>query len=152
MIPKYFLAALLVVPLLAACESYSPSKQDVGMAAGAVLGGVLGDQIGQGSGQTVATVGGAALGAFLGSSVGARMDRSDQLETAQALETSGNGRAMSWRNPDSGQYYSVMPTRTYEVASGRCREFTTVTEFDDGRRKLVNGTACRQPDGSWRAL
>ena len=103
MMRKYLTAALLVLPLLAACESYSPSKQDVGMAAGAVVGGVLGHQIGHGSGQTVATIGGAALGAFLGSHVGARMDRSDQLETAQALETSKNGQAKSWRNPDSGQ-------------------------------------------------
>jgi outer membrane lipoprotein SlyB len=77
MMRKYLTAALLVLPLLAACESYSPSKQDVGMAAGAVVGGVLGHQVGNGTGQTVATIGGAALGAFLGSRVGARMDRSD---------------------------------------------------------------------------
>ena len=82
MMRKNLTAALLVLPLLAACESYSPSKQDVGMAAGAVVGGVLGHQIGHGSGQTVATVGGAALGAFFGSRVGRKMDRSDQLEKA----------------------------------------------------------------------
>ena len=151
MMRKYLTPALLVLPLLAACESNSPPKQDVGMAGGVVVGGVLGHQIGHGSGQTVATIGGAALGAFLGSRVGARMDRSDQLQAEQALETSKNGQAKSWRNRDSGQYYLVMPTRSYEGAAGRCREFTTVTEFDDGHRRLVSGTACRQPDGSWRA-
>lgn len=151
MVRKYLIAALLVLPLLAACESYSPSKQDIGIAAGAVLGGVIGHQIGHGSGQNVSTIAGAALGAFLGSRVGARMDRNDQLKTAEALETTKNGQAKSWRNPNSGQYYSVMPTRTYEGASGPCRNFTTVTEFDDGHRELVNGTACRQPDGTWRA-
>ncbi len=151
MMRNYLTPALLVLPLLAACEAYSPPMQDVRMAAGAVVGGVLGHQIGHVNGQTVATTGGASLGAFLGSRAGARMDHSDQFKTEQTLETSKNGQTKSWRNPDSGQYYSVMPTRTYEGASGRCREFTTVTQFDDGRRKLVSGTACRQPDGGWRA-
>jgi surface antigen len=127
-----------------------PRKEDIGMAAGAILGGVLGHQIGSGTGRTVATVGGVALGAFLGSRVGARMDRNDQLKTAHALETSRNGEASSWRNPDTGQHYTMMPTRTYEGASGPCREFTTVTEID-GHREVVRGVACRQADGTWKA-
>jgi surface antigen len=121
------------------------------MATGAVLGGVIGHQIGHGNGQTVATLGGMALGAFFGSRVGAHMDRRDQLKTAQALETSGNGLAISWRNPDSGQHYWVMPTRTYEGVSGPCRKFTAVMEFENGRPEIQNGTACKQPDGSWGA-
>jgi surface antigen len=146
---KHFAAALLALPFLGACESYSLSKQDVGMATGAILGGVVGHQIGSGSGQTVATIGGAALGAFLGSRIGGRMDRNDQLKTAQALETLKNGDARTWRNPDTGQRYWVMPTRTHESASGPCREFATVTEID-GHREFVHGTACKQPDGAWK--
>jgi surface antigen len=96
-----------------------------------------------------ATIGGAALGAFLGSKIGATMDRKDQLQTAQALETLKNGQSTSWRNPDTGQRYTVMPTRTYEGASGPCREFSTVAEIN-GHRELVSGTACRQADGTWR--
>ena len=30
-----------------------------------------------------------------------------------------------------------------------CRDFTTVTEID-GSRQQVQGTACRQPDGTWK--
>ena len=119
------------------------------MATGAILGGVVGHQIGGGTGRTVATIGGAAVGAFLGSKIGARMDGNDHLKTAQALETSKNGRATSWRNPDTGQRYTVMPNRTYEGASGPCREFSTVAEIN-GHRELVSGTACRQADGTWR--
>ncbi len=92
---KQLIAALLAMPLLVACESYSPSKQDIGMATGAVLGGVLGHQVGSGGGQTVATIAGAGLGAFLGSRIGAKMDRNDQLKTAEALETSCDGRALA---------------------------------------------------------
>ncbi len=146
---KQLIAALLAMPLLVACESYSPSKQDIGMATGAVLGGVLGHQVGSGGGQTVATIAGAGLGAFLGRRIGAKMDRNDQLKTAEALETSRDGRATSWRNPNTGQRYSVMPTRTYEGAAGPCRDFTTVM-YIEGREEAVHGKACRQPDGTWR--
>jgi surface antigen len=123
--------------------------KDIGMATGAVLGGVLGHQVGRGSGQAAATVGGAALGAFLGSKIGARMDHNDQLKTAQALETLKNGQSSSWRDPDTDQRYTVMPTQTYERASGPCREFSTVAKTN-GHRELVSGTACRQADGTWR--
>ena len=148
MLRKYLIAALLALPLVA-CESYSPSKQDIGMATGAILGAVVGHQIGHGTGRTIATIGGAALGAFLGSKIGATMDRKDQLQTAQALETLKNNQATSWRNPDTSQRYTVMPTRTYEGASGPCRQFSTVAEIN-GHRELVSGTACRQADGTWR--
>ena len=141
---------LIAAVCLPGCESYSPSKQDIGMAAGVVLGGLLGHQIGGGSGRTIATIGGAAVGAFLGSHVGRRMDRADQLRTAEALETSRDGGATTWRNSESGQRYSVTPTRTYEGASGHCRDFTTVTSID-GRDEAVHGTACRQSDGTWKA-
>ena len=145
------IATAAALSIVAACQQFEPTKQDVGMATGAILGGVLGAQIGHGSGRTAATIAGAALGAFLGSAVGKSMDRTDQLATARALETSPTGRPTAWRNPDTGHSYSVTPTRTYETASGPCREFTTNAEIG-GRRETVYGTACRQPDGSWKAL
>jgi surface antigen len=148
---KHLVATLtvLALPFLGACET-PPSKEDIGMATGAVLGGVLGHQVGSGSGRTIATVGGAALGAFLGSRIGRNMDHNDQRKTAEALERSANDRSTTWRNPDTGQVYSVTPTRTYASPSGPCRDFTTVTEID-GREEVVHGTACRQPDGTWKA-
>ncbi|MGB8433170.1 MAG: RT0821/Lpp0805 family surface protein [Burkholderiales bacterium] len=149
MTSKYLIAAFLALPFVGACESYSPSKEDVGMVTGAVLGGVLGHQIGGGTGKTVATIGGAVLGGFLGSQIGRKMDRDDQLKTAQALETSRAGQTTTWRNPDTGQTYSVTPTQTHQSPSGPCRDFKTVTEID-GREEVVHGTACRQPDGTWR--
>ena len=92
---KYLVTALLALLFLGACES-NPSKEDIGMATGAVLGGVLGHQIGSGSGNTIATIGGAALGAFLGSRIGRSMDRDDQRKTAAALESSPDKRATTW--------------------------------------------------------
>lgn len=146
---KHLVATLLALPFLGACET-PPSKENIGMATGAVLGGVLGHQVGSGSGRTIATVGGAALGAFLGNRIGRNMDHNDQRKTAEALERSPNDRSTTWRNPDTGQIYSITPTRTYASSSGPCRDFTTVTEID-GREEVVHGTACRQLDGTWKA-
>ncbi|MEM7299065.1 MAG: RT0821/Lpp0805 family surface protein, partial [Bacteroidota bacterium] len=56
----------------------------------------------------------------------------------------------AWKNPETGVDYTVTPTRTYESDYGRpCREFSTEAVID-GRREVVYGTACREPDGSWR--
>ena len=106
-------------------------------------------QIGHGSGRTIATIGGAALGGFIGSRVGRNMDENDQRKAAQALETSPDAHATSWRNPNTGQRYSVTPTRTYDGSKGPCRDFETTTDID-GRTETVHGTACRQPDGTWK--
>ncbi len=145
------IATTLALALLAACES-QPSKENIGMATGAVLGGVLGHQIGGGSGKTVATVGGAALGAFVGSRVGRNMDHSDQAHTTHALARSADGESTTWRNNETGTRYSVTPTRTYQGDSGgRCRDFTTVAQID-GRDEVLHGTACKQPDGTWKTL
>jgi surface antigen len=145
---SYFITALLALAFLGACES-NPSKEDIGMITGAVLGGVLGHQVGNGSGRTAATIGGAALGAFLGSRIGRSMDREDQRKAAHALEVAPDGRSTAWRNPNTGQIYSVTPTRTYGSASSPCRDFTTTTEIES-REEVVHGMACRQPDGSWK--
>jgi surface antigen len=150
MIRKQLVVPLLMVPMLFACESYTPAREDIGMATGAVLGGVIGHQFGGGHGKTVATIGGAALGAFVGSRVGRTMDRNDQLKTAQALDSSRDGQSTTWRNAGSGQQYAVTPTRTYGSSSDQCRDFTTVTEIE-GRQEVVRGFACKQPDGTWKA-
>jgi len=141
-------AAALAIFAVAGCEA-QPSKEDIGMATGAVLGGVLGHQVGKGTGQVVATIGGAALGGFIGNRVGRNMDRADRENAARALERTGDGQSTTWRNDETGQRYSVTPTRTYHGESGRlCRDFTSITQID-GRDEVVHGTACRQSDGTW---
>lgn len=144
-------AAALAATMLAACES-QPSKEDIGMATGAVLGGVLGHQVGRGAGQTVATIGGAALGGFLGSRVGRNMDRADRQNATHALDKSADGEATTWRNDETGLRYSVTPTRTYRGESGGlCRDFTSRAQIE-GRDEVVHGTVCKQPDGTWKTL
>lgn len=139
----------LLALALAACQS-EPTKEQIGTVAGGVLGGVIGYQIGGGTGQVVATVAGTLIGGYLGSRIGKSMDEKDRAKAAQALETAPTGAPTSWRNPDTGATYTVTPTRTYQEASGPCRDYTTKAVLD-GKTETVQGTACRQPDGTWKA-
>ncbi len=118
------------------------------MIIGGVLGGVLGKQVGKGHGNIAAIIVGTLVGAQIGGSVGRSMDETDRLKTAQTLETVRTGVSTAWRNPDSGNEYAVTPTRTFESASGPCREYTVDARVG-GQPEQVYGTACRQPDGSW---
>jgi surface antigen len=129
------------------------NKRTAGGVLGAVGGAVAGAQFGSGSGQLAATAAGTLLGAFIGSEVGQSLDRADVAytrdTTSQALRTNN---ALAWENPQSGNAGTVTPTRTFQTDSGNlCREFQqTITV--GGRSERAYGTACRQPDGSWRIV
>jgi surface antigen len=96
------------------------------------------------------------IGGLLGGALGNALDQRDRRlanETYQrSLETGRTGSSSTWRNPDSGHSGTITPTRTYEGASGQhCREFQqTVTV--GGKTEEAYGTACRQPDGSWKIV
>jgi len=133
---------------LAACET-PPTKEQKGTVAGAVVGGVVGSTIGGGTGRTVAIVAGTIAGAVIGGKIGAKMDEADKLKAAQALESAPTGQGTTWKNPDTGAQYTMTPTKTVETSTGPCRDFT-VNGMVDGKPETVQGTACRQADGSWK--
>ena len=119
------------------------------MVIGGVLGGVLGSEVGGGHGRTAAIIIGSLAGAAVGGGVGRSMDDTDRLKTATALESVRTNVTSAWRNPDTGHEYGVTPTKTYDTATGPCREYT-VDSLIGGKKETVYGTACRQPDGSWK--
>ena len=129
-------------------------KTGVGAALGAAGGGLIAAATG-GSGAAIA--GGVLLGGLAGGAIGSVLDDQDRrtaaFTTERALETAPAGQMSTSRNPDSGNSGSVTPVRTYQDAgSGEyCREFEqTVTV--GGERQRGFGTACRQPDGTWRVV
>ncbi len=143
-------AAVLVAVSLLLGTGGCANNQQVGTAVGAALGGALGAQVGRGAGRTAAIIFGTIMGGSMGGNIGRYMDRQDRMEAAYALEHNRTYAPARWRNPDSGYDYTVTPTRTYYERQGYpCREFTTEAVID-GRRQKVYGTACRDPDGSWR--
>ena len=128
------------------------TNEQTGQVVGGILGGVAGHQVGSGSGQTVATVAGAIAGTFIGGAVGRSMDDTDRLKAHRSLEYNQTNETTYWSNPDSGNEYSMTPTSTWQNNSGQyCREYTSDVVVG-GRRETAYGTACRQPDGSWKVV
>jgi surface antigen len=140
------LAATLAVT---GCATYQGPQEQTGMVIGGILGGVLGNQVGGGHGRTAAIIAGTLAGAAIGGAIGQSMDATDRMRVGQSLETVRTGVPSRWHNPDTGNSYTVVPTRTYETAGGPCREYT-IDAVIGGRMEQVYGTACRQPDGSWQ--
>lgn len=152
--------ALLIISLFlitstSACSENSQIKKEhVGTIMGAFGGAFAGSTMGKGKGKTLAIATGTLLGATLGKSIGASLDRADiayyNTHAQNTLEKVPSGETRKWRNPDSGNGGSFTPLRTYEVAPGNyCREYTQ-TIYVGGRTAEGFGTACRQPDGTWK--
>ncbi len=141
--------------ILAGCEG-TGQKQQMGTIIGAGLGALAGSQIGHGKGQLAAVAIGTLIGAGIGSEVGKSLDKADRLALEQAnqkaFEYNPSGTAETWYNPDSGNSGSVVPKPAFKNSDGQyCREFTqTITV--GGETHQGYGTACRQPDGSWKIV
>jgi len=146
---KLAVATLSLSVFLGGCAQVT--NEGIGTVTGGVVGGLLGSQFGSGSGKVAAAAGGALLGAFLGGRIGQYMDRQDRMEMQHALETAPIGRAVSWKNPDNGNRYTVKPTRTYYTNQQPCREYITNASIG-GKTQQIYGKACRQADGSWRVM
>ncbi|MFQ6110434.1 MAG: RT0821/Lpp0805 family surface protein [Nitrospinota bacterium] len=148
--------AVVAIGLLAGCAQTGISKRTGGAILGGIAGGVIGSQIGSGRGQILAAIGGTLLGALIGSEIGKRLDQRDRRLMAQAtqdaLERSPSGKATTWKNPDTGNSGTVVAKPAVEKAGGGvCREFTqTITV--EGKTETAKGTACRQPDGTWKIV
>jgi surface antigen len=147
------LAAALLPFALAACVGPVGPKTQIGAVGGAAAGGLLGAALG---GETEGILAGVLLGGLLGGAVGNALDDADRAYAMRtsyyALEQAPSGTTSSWRNPDSGHSGSFTPTRTYETDyGGYCREFQQTVRVG-GRSERAYGTACREPDGSWRIV
>lgn len=146
---KLILASVSLSLLLGGCAQVT--NEGIGTVTGGVVGGLIGSQFGGGSGRVAAAAGGALLGAYLGGNIGRTMDKVDRMEMQKALETAPTGRAIVWQNPDSGNRYTVRPTRTYYANKQPCREYTT-RAIIGGKSQEIYGKACRQGDGSWKVI
>ena len=74
-------------------------------------------------------------------------------QAEQQAHSAPIGDRIVWNNPDSGNSGTVTPVRegTNANSGAYCREYqTTVTV--GGRDQEAYGTACQQPDGSWKVV
>ena len=147
---KNLISIVLVISIFGTLAEGCATKQEAGMLTGAAVGAAVGSTVGRGSGRNFAIFLGSIVGANIGATVGQYMDEQDRLRTASILETNRTQQSTSWNNPDTGYDYTVTPTKTIETAEGPCREFTIDSAKVGGETQQVYGTACRQPDGSWK--
>lgn len=143
---------LLVVIFSSSCATVQDNpKTLLGSMAGAAGGGLIAAAAGGGA---AGIVGGVLLGGLLGGAVGNHLDQKDKEMAARnaqsTFEYGRTGQTTAWRNPDSGNSGSLTPTRTYQTTSGEyCREYQQEITVG-GEKQQSYGTACRQPDGSWK--
>ena len=150
MLNKLILVMMLVFSfMITSCASHRSANEDSGMIIGGLIGGALGHRIGGGSGRTIATVIGTIIGMNIGGNIGYSMDKNDRLKVAHSLEMVRTGVATNWRNPDTGNRYQMVPTRTYDKKGSPCREYQLDATIG-GKMEQIYGTACRQNDGSWK--
>jgi surface antigen len=140
---------------LVGCQQGAGPKQQMGTVGGAVLGGLAGSAVGGGTGRLWATGAGVLLGSLIGSNIGQSLDRADRQYMSQttqtALESGQAGRPVEWKNPDSGNYGTVVPQKAYQENNTYCREYSQNIVVG-GKTERAYGTACRQPDGSWQIV
>lgn len=158
-VPKIAAAAAAAL-MLTACagdpESGRGPRENTGTLLGGLTGAAIGSQFGGGVGGHVAgAVVGAGIGALVGNRIGAAMDDEDKRRAyaaqMEALDEGAAGAPVSWRNPDSGRYGTVVPGPYYEAQGRRCRSYTH-TIYIGGHPQTARGTACRNPDGTWTPL
>jgi len=141
--------------MLAACANDMGPKQTGGTILGGVGGAVAGAQFGHGTGKLAMTALGTLTGAFIGSQVGQSLDRADQAYAHQAESRAYSapiGQSIAWNNPESGHSGSFTPTRDgYDQSGSYCREYQTSINVG-GQSQQAFGTACRQPDGTWKVV
>lgn len=149
-------ATLMAGIALSGCTAYDAgNKEVVGTGLGAVVGGLAGSQIGGGSGQLWATGAGVLLGALVGSEIGRSLDKADYNYMNQAQNrsyTAPIGETISWNNPQSGNSGTYTPVRDGRSSAGSyCREYQQ-TIYVGGQQETATGTACQQPDGTWKII
>jgi surface antigen len=143
--------ALLAVAMLASCATVQDNpKTAVGGLGGATVGGLIAAAAGGGGAAIAAgVIGGALLGGLAGNYLDERDKKMAADSAARALESSPSGQPVAWQNPDSGNSGTITPVRTYQSAGTYCREYQQTVTIG-GKPEQTYGTACRQPDGSWR--
>lgn len=150
---KPILAIALVPLFLAACGP--GNKQGTGTIVGAVAGGAAGAAIGGKKNRIPGIAIGAMAGGILGNLIGADLDERDrQLAAAaeyRALEYGQAGQATPWNNPNTQHRGQIVPGKPYQQAGTYCRPFTH-TIYVSGQPQTARGTACRQPDGTWKTV
>lgn len=149
-------AAALLTGLSLAAPAYAGDGEVAGTLIGAGVGGLIGNQFGHGGGRDAATVGGVIFGGLIGNSIGSSYDYRNRYYYSAAPATNYPG-PVYYQSSYVPNYVAPPAPRPEELATYNdseqtyCREYTQQVRID-GQIQESYGTACLQPDGSWRVV
>ncbi len=145
---KNVIAIVLLLTLLTACKTTTAQNAaTLGTLAGATVGALTFKN--KVSGAAI----GAGAGMLVGYIVGNEMEKYDEQQISNTLETMPSGRTTAWTNPDTNTYYEATPAPAREYDDGRVeREVTLRARMANGEYETIYAKAYRQPDGSWQLV
>ena len=119
------------------------SKSTFAPLAGGLLGSLACYELFKGHGSKEGWTAACGVGGYL-------LARTYTMESSKVLERNQVGQSSSWSDPD-GRNYTMTPTDTYYSGSTPCRTYRSSVEID-GQTEILTGKACRQNDGTWKAI
>lgn len=118
------------------------------------LGGCMSSGASQQAGLAFVAPAGSA-GGPAGNAIGASLDANDRQVAMdaefRALEYGRAGSAVQWRGHNGRSHGDVVAGTRYQVNEIACRDYTHTIYVDD-QPAVTRGTACRQTDGTWKAI
>jgi surface antigen len=100
-------------------------------------------------GRANATVDGGLVGTSVGQALNSQARQIAGNAEFQALEYGRPGTPLDWTSrADRGE---VIPGPRYRVNAYECRDYTHQV-WIGGKPQIARGTACREADGTWRAV
>lgn len=92
---------------------------------------------------------------LIGGAIGEELDVADRRTAMdaefRALEYGRAGGPVEWRSKNGRIYGAVVTGARYQVNDFACREITHTLYIND-QPQVAHGTACRQPDGTWKSV
>jgi surface antigen len=149
------IAPVVAVAMVVSACTPGREKEETGTLVGAGAGAAIGSMIGKGGGNIAAIVIGGLLGGYLGNTIGRQLDEKDRMmheQAAQQALAAPVGQTITWNNPENGHSGTVKTVRDgTDQAGAYCREYQQ-TIVVGGQTQQAYGTACRQPDGTWKIV
>lgn len=147
------LSSLFLLITIFGCAPGTRTGETIGTITGIVAGAIIGYQVGGDDAAKALGAGvGLAVGGLVGSKLGQMYDKLNREEQQvhestieSTIKTSKIGEGNQWYNPETGNSGRVIITKQEEY----CREYQQ-TIVIGGKEQNAYGTACRQPDGSWK--
>lgn len=141
----------VIVAIAVSAVLLSGCGSDSGQSSGIIVGAISGK--GGSKARGSATSDRTLIGGIGGTAIGQRLGATDRQRAAsaeyRALEYGRSGTAVAWKGTKTPTSGTIVPGKPYKQGSVYCRSYTHRLRLGD-TPETVRGTACRQPDGTWR--